>query len=285
MLGVPLPTVVSDMPDSFFTHDDDWFSPTDHCRGPWDPAACHAGPPTGLMARASEQLVPEQRLARLTVDLNRPIPFDGFRVEGVIVKGGRTMTTTTLTLVDRKGKAVVAARGLHLREQPPVDLPTTPWEPPELSRSVDGRFPISEGRHPLPNFTGPGVAVRYPAGNGPDRGPTTLWMRTVALLPGEEPSPFQRICPLADCGNAISRNGEPAQYTFVNADITILLHRDPSGEWLGSSSISRWERSGIGISDSLLFDELGAVGRAFQTLLVTPAARQSTNAASESHGT
>ena len=33
-------------------------------------------------------------------------------------------------------------------------------------------------------------------------------MTVVDLLPDEEPSPFQRICPLADCGNAFSRRGQ-----------------------------------------------------------------------------
>jgi hypothetical protein len=262
------------MADSFFTSDDDdWFSPTDHCRGPWDRDSCHAGPPSGLMARASERLAPEQRLVRLTVDLTRPIPFEGFRVEGVVVRTGRTVTTTALTLVDRRGKPIVTSRALHLRERPSVDLPTTPWDPPELAKSPPGVFPISESRHPLPNFTGEGVAVRYPRGNGPGGGPTTTWMRTVPLLDHEEPTPFQRICPLADCGNAFSRNGEPWDYTFVNPDLTVVLHREPIGEWLGSSSVSRWEPSGIGMSDSLLFDEHGPVGRALQTLVVTPLAR------------
>ena len=113
------------MADSFFTSDDDWFSPTDHCRGPWDPDSCHAGPPSGLIARATERLVPDQRRVRLTVDLTRPIPFAGFRVEGVVVRAGRTVTTTALTLVDQKGKPIITARALHVREQESVELPTT----------------------------------------------------------------------------------------------------------------------------------------------------------------
>jgi hypothetical protein len=59
----------------------------------------------------------------------------------------------------------------------------------------------------------------------------------------------------------------------VNPDLTVVLHRDPIGEWLGASSVSRWEPSGIGMSDSLLFDEHGPVGRAVQTLVITPVVR------------
>ena len=42
-------------------------------------------------------------------------------------------------------------------------------------------------------------------------------------------------------------------------------HRDPVGEWLGSESLSHRQPDGVGMSDSLLFDEHGAVGLALQT--------------------
>jgi hypothetical protein len=113
------------------------------------------------------------------------------------------------------------------------------------------------------------VEVRYPPGQDPEPGPTTVWMRALPLLPDETPSPFQRICPLADCGNAIGRNAEPAEMGFMNVDLTIVLHRDPIGEWLGSRAVSRWEPTGIGMADALLFDGGGVVGRAVQTLLLT----------------
>ena len=61
--------------------DVEWFTPTDHCRGPWDADACHAGPPTGLLVRAMERAVPDVRLARVTVDLTKPIPMAGFRID------------------------------------------------------------------------------------------------------------------------------------------------------------------------------------------------------------
>jgi hypothetical protein len=99
-------------------------------------------------------------------------------------------------------------------------------------------------------------------------GPTTMWMRTVPVLDSEEPTPFQRICPLADSGNAIGRNAEPEEVAFVNADLTITLHRKPRGPWLGSRVISHWQQNGIGMADAMLFDDHGPVGRAVQTLLL-----------------
>ena len=88
------------MAKSFFTStDNDWFTPTEHTRGPWDEHACHAGPPTGLVARALELLVPAQRLTRLTVNLQRPIPYSGFRILTNITRQGRTVTLTEACLL------------------------------------------------------------------------------------------------------------------------------------------------------------------------------------------
>jgi hypothetical protein len=263
------------MADSFFTTSDgDWFQPTDHCRGPWDPDACHAGPPAGLMARAVEELVPHHRLTRLTVDLSRPIPHAGFRVVAATTRVGRSAATSVVAIVDGDGTERAAGRALHLTAGDGFALPTVSWEPPNLDASEPGSFPLrAANRHPLPAFNGPGVEVRYPPGEVNEPGPTTVWMRTVPLLPDEAPSPFQRICPLADCGNAISRNAETDAATYMNPDLTLVLHRDPEGDWLGSSAVSRWEPTGIGMSDALLFDTRGAVGRAVQTLLIAPTVR------------
>jgi acyl-Coa thioesterase superfamily protein/acyl-CoA thioesterase superfamily protein len=256
------------MTAAFFTIEGEWFRPTDHCRGPWDPNACHAGPPAGLLARASEQLLPDQQLVRLTVDLTRPIPHAGFRIDAVVTRKGRTVSTSEMTIVANDGRPVVSARGLHLTATDPGNVPTAGFSTPRFADSRPGVFPFASGGHGQPSFSG-AVEMRYPPGEGPGPGPTRAWMRTVPLLEDEIPSPFQRICPLADCGNAISRNANPLPLTFLNTDLTILLHRPPVGEWLGTDSVSRWEPTGIGMSDSLLFDDLGPVGRALQTLVIT----------------
>lgn len=253
---------------SFFTTEDDsWFTPTEHTRGPWDIHACHAGPPTGLLSRAVERLVPEKRLIRLTVDLLKPIPFSGFSVSASITRNGRSTAASTANLVNKDGKTIATASGLHMLEQPPIEYPTHTIEPINPIDADDGPFPI-QTLHNQPAFNGTGVQIRYPVGehNGP--GPTTVWMKTVPLLESETPSAFQRICPLADCGNAFGRNAEPSEVSFVNPDLTIALHRDPVGEWLGSQSVGYWEATGQGLADALLFDKHGAVGRALQTLLL-----------------
>lgn len=255
--------------DCFFTTDDnEWFAPTSHTRGPWDVNHCHAGPPTGLIARALEQLNPEQRLTRLTVNLSRPIPFNGFRIDAEIVRRGRIASISSASLIDQNDKVCVTATALHMAEQEPAEYPTHNRMLINPDDAVIGKFPIQHTLHGEPAFNGDGVEVKYPDGQSHEPGPTIAWMRTVPLLASEDPTPFQRICPLADCGNAFGRNADPAEVNFMNPDLTILLHRDPVGEWLGTDANGYWEPSGIGMADAHLFDQYGSVGRALQTLLL-----------------
>lgn len=257
------------MKECFFsTEDNKWFTPTPHARGPWDEHACHAGPPTGLLARAVERLLPEQRLTRLTVNLLRPVPFSGFRIEVSIVRRGRTVSLSEASLIDGNDKTVVTAAGMHLTAAQAQQFPSYQQSIGTPGDAKTGLFPIAGTLHDKPYFNGSGVHVRYPQGHDHTPGPTQAWMKTVPLLSTEEPSPFQRICPLADCGNAFGRNAEPHEVTFMNTDLTLVLQRDPEGDWLGTQSVSYWEPSGIGLADALLFDADGVVGRAMQTLVL-----------------
>jgi Acyl-CoA thioesterase C-terminal domain/Acyl-CoA thioesterase N-terminal domain len=253
------------------TEDGAWFVPTEYARGPWLPDACHAGPPAALLARAMEHTVAEQRLARITVELMRPIPMRGFRVRASIAKRGRSVSSSEAELYDDAG-IYARASGLHLRTLGELEVTTAAVASPDFSASVEGPFPVPTTAHGLTGFNA-SVECRYdPSAVGGRGGPTTMWMRTkVPLLADEEPSPFQRICPLADCLNGISYNGWLDEVWFMNADLTLSLHRDPVGEWFCAQAISHWEPTGVGLADGALFDVEGPVGRATQSLLLSPA--------------
>ncbi len=253
--------------------DVEWFTPNDHTRGPWDAEACHAGPPTGLLVRAMERALPNVRLARITVDLAKPVPMAGFHIGAEVTRHGRTVGATRAAIIDVSGVVRATAIGIHIatQDEPMLDGPldNSGLVTPTLSEAIPGRFPIRQPmRHGLPGFSGSAVRMRYPPGETPDPGATTTWMNTDPLLPDETPSPFQRICPLADCGNAFSRHTDPDEVMFMNPDLTIALHRDPVGEWLGSRSVSQWQPTGIGLADAALFDDEGLVGCALQTMIL-----------------
>ncbi len=264
--------MVSAMSDAYFTTPDGiWFQPTGHARGPWDPSACHAGPPTALMVRAVEALAPGQRLSRINVELMRPIPMAGFRVQGVVRRPGRSVTFTEAEIFD-EDHIYARAFAMHIRTLDLLETQTAAVASPRFEEAVVGDFPIKPIAPYLDAFTS-SVDVLYDPANGRGGGgPTTMWMRTkVPILADEEPSPFQSICPLADCGNGISYNEYLDKTLFVNPDLSLSLHRDPVGDWLCSRSVSHWQPDGTGMSDSELFDRDGPVGRAVQNLLLAPA--------------
>lgn len=102
-----------------------------------------------------------------------------------------------------------------------------------------------------------------------EAGPATVWMRMgVPLLPGEEPTPLQRVLAAADSGNGVSAALEWRRYLFINVDLSVHLHRMPVGEWVCLDAVTLPERNGVGMADTALFDTQGPIGRATQTLLV-----------------
>ncbi len=254
---------------AFFHLEGDWFVGNDPARGPWHVGACHAGPVTGVIARALEDAVPDKQLTRLTVTFRRPVPMAGFRITADIERDGRNATSASATLLDREGKVCAAADSLHLVSNDFGPLPTASVPHPDFDAAEIGEFPVERAAHGEPFFFH-GIEVAYPLGETGGLGPTMLWMRTLPLIDGEAPSPFQLLCPLADCGNGISRNADVPDATFVNPDLTVVVYRLPESEWLAADAMSFWEPTGIGMSQSTLYDTKGAIGVAIQTLLVKP---------------
>lgn len=253
----------------FALHDNEWFVGNDPARGPWSADACHAGPVTGLIARALEQAVTDKQLVRITVNFVRPVTMHGFRIRTEITRAGKAATTAIATLEDKEGKIYASATSLHLIAMQFESMPTATIATPNRQEATPGEFAIAAARHGRPFFRD-SVEVAYPPGEDNSPGPTTMWMRSWQLLANEAPSPFQRACPLADCGNGIARNAEIDRFGFVNPDLTVILHRLPESEWLASQSISFWEPTGIGLAQATLFDEKGPIGIASQSLLVHP---------------
>ena len=69
---------------------------------------------------------------------------------------------------------------------------------------------------------------------------------------------------------ASARRCRSTSFLFINADLTIHLHRPPRGEWIGLDARTLLHGGGTGLAESVLHDVRGPVGRAFQTLVVQP---------------
>ena len=78
--------------------------------GPWDPRLQHGAAPSSLICWAVEQLpapVP-MRVARLTVDLMRPVPVAPLTIETEILREGKKIQLAAIRLL-ADGKEVVRA--------------------------------------------------------------------------------------------------------------------------------------------------------------------------------
>lgn len=255
---------------SFFDLDGETYLGRDPARGPWSPDHCHAGPVAGAIARSIEQSFgPDKALTRLTIDLIRPVPVAGFSVAVQIMRNGRRLATANAVLTGLDGKIAAMATAMLIAPAPQTDIPSGPIL--RLSRDTTraAAFPIVTALHDRP-FISNFMDILYPEDEDGQPGPTKLWMRTPALVAGETPSSFQRICPLADCGNALSRNGEIAQYNFLNTDLTIVAHRQTDAQWLMSDAVSHWHRNGIGLAEAHISDETGVLATALQSLIIAP---------------
>jgi len=246
------------------------FVGNDPARGPWSADHCHAGPVSGLIVRAAETEVgADKMLTRLTVDLLRPLPLAGLRVAVETTRHTKTLATTRVTVHDLDDTLCATATTMHLVRRDLGQVANIDLHPPQLEDAVTGPFPIGETRHNLPGFANY-CEVLYPKGGNQGPGPKTVWMRTPTLLEGEAQSPIQGLCPLADCGNGISWNAPTTEMGFMNTDLTVQIHREPVSDWLASDSLCHWQPSGIGMSQSVLYDAKGPVGTALQTLVLFP---------------
>ncbi len=193
--------------------------------------------------------------------------MSGFSVDVETVRAGRTVTETRLVLHDSEWTYAVAF-GLHLSRSDLGQVPTHRRSVRGLDESEPGRFPLEPAHDEMSLIDS--LEVRFdPALSVGGGGEIFMWARsTVPMLAGEEPSTFQRVCPLADCGNGISWHQPRSKMLFLNADLIVSVHRAMRGDWVGSHAVSYWESTSIGRADAELFDVDGPIGRAMQHLVL-----------------
>ena len=254
------------MPDSFFVSRGTAFVATEATRGPWDNAHQHGGPPSGLLGRALEQFQPrdDARIVRVTIDILRPVPITELAVEVAVARPGKRVELLDAVMTS-EGEAVLKARAWRMRTAVlTFDEPTTTTLPgPEIGR-WEPFFPeVAEvGYHTHMDW-------RFLRGSFREAGPAIAWLKMkVPLLPGEELSPLVRVLVAADSANGVSCALDPREYVFVNTDLNVFLHRVPEGEWVGMDSRTILDPSGVGLTETVLHDRSGSVGRALQTLYV-----------------
>ncbi len=246
--------------DPFFDRDGQTYRPTPIARGPWDPGQMHGRVLAGLMAREVETLFgdPAFHYARMTIDLFRPPPLAPVDVSARMVRDGNRIKVADAS-IDCGGVEIARSSVVMLRkaDQPPGNVwSPPPWDvplpddiapPPQRPRG-DGWAPMWDTRSISPGGFGSVEQKR-------------CWIReNRPLVAGEALSPFVRAALAADYTNPFANSGD-AGLNFVNADITLYLHRLPVEEWVGFEVVAHNSAEGVAVGECALYDVKGPVGR------------------------
>lgn len=255
---------------ALYHRDGDAFVPSGHTRGPWDPGAQHAGAPAALLAGAAEAAVPDGlSLTRLAYEVHRPVPLEPCTVAVDVVRPGRRVFGVRAELAVG-GDVLVALSAVAVRQGDTGAAATAggppPFPPPPGERPGAGwTFGGDEGEA----FHLTGMDVRPVIGGFDRPGPATAWFRLLRpVVDDEPPSPVQRVAAAADFANGLSWELDPADWLFVNVDLTVHLARPPAGEWVALDAVTRIGPAGAGWAEATMWDDRGAVARSAQALYV-----------------
>jgi len=262
------------MADALFVRSgDDRYEPTGLARGPWSPHALHGGPVAALVAMLAESVPAPLPMhpARLTLELLKPVPLAPLTARCEVLRPGKKVQLVEVEL-GADGTPVARARVLRLRRMPtpiPDGAVGGSLAPPPTPRSARPSPASWAGRDA--SFHADACEHRVVEGAWGEVGPCLDWVRLrVPLLPDTPATPFARVAAAADFGNGIGAALPFERFRFLNADLTIHLHRLPEGDAVALEAETFLGEEGVAVAESRLSDSRGRIGRALQSLLIEP---------------
>ncbi|MEH3048543.1 thioesterase family protein [Sphingomonas adhaesiva] len=255
--------------DAIFVREGGGVRATRFAAGPWNPDLQHGGAPSALVVWAAEQVpaAAPMRVARVTVELLRPVPVGALDIATDVLREGRKIQLVQVRLL-AAGKEVTRAVVLRLRVDAvalpdDVAMPAVDSAPEDVAD--DG---LGTGLIPGVTFAANFDMKRIRGGFG-QLGPGRVWFRQHrALVEGEPLSPAARAMAVADFSNGIAPVLPFADWTFLNADLSVHFARLPEGEWIFSDAETWAAPDGTGLAMTRLADRRGYFARAVQSLLL-----------------
>src|ERR1700759_25023 len=235
--------------------------------GPWAPRMQHGSAPAGLVVWAAEKLPTPapMRVARVTVDLTRPVPLKTLAIETEVLREGRKIQLCAVR-VRADGVLTVSATVLRVKLQtddvpPDAGGPAVSLPGPDQSPEDPAQFSNS------PFVTG--MQLRAARGTFGVRGPGAIWYRVQRpFVEGTAVSQAMRAVIAADFCNGTSAALDFRDWTFLNADLTVSMTREPIGEWVLLDAENWVGPEGAGLAMARLADTSGYFGRCVQSLVI-----------------
>jgi hypothetical protein len=237
--------------------------------GPWDRRIVHGAAVAALFAGRLEP--PDGTLARLTIELLRPVPMAPLVVTRKEAGGGsRVQRWDAVATSD--GREVAAARAVVVRRTD-LDLPPevldhpSPFDP-TAAPPLDEPNRAAEEIIGWPSFDSRAIVFDRFRVEGDDR--IHQWIRVLTtVIEGTELSGAEVAVVAADYAqSAVFRHLPMSEWSYRNAELTVHLARAPVGPWIGMRSEALVQPVGAGWNAADLFDAHGRVGRSAATLVV-----------------
>lgn len=235
--------------------------------GPWDRRMQHGSAPSALVTWAAER-IPTQvamNIARVTIDLMRPVPVAPLTIESKVLREGRKIQLCAVKLL-ADGVQVVGATVLKIKQQSqplPDDVRELPVTLPSPEDSL-----VEDGHGATSPFAGM-VSMRAARGRFGQAGAGAIWFRLDhQLVEGEAVSQAMRAVVAADFSNGTASTLDFRTWTYINADLSVNLARQPVGDWILLDGESWIGPDGAGLAMSRLADRQGYFGRAVQSLVI-----------------
>ena len=255
------------MKDAIFRVDGDRVATSPNAAGPWDAGMQHGSAPAALVVWAAEAIpTPEpMQVARVTIDLMRPVPMTPLTLQSEVLRQGRKIQLCAVRLLSGD-VVVVAATILKIKAQAltlpsgvgdwPVELPGPGQSQPEPAEFSNSPFVT-------------GMSLRAARGRFGVPGPGAIWYRVERpLVEGSPVSQAMRAVVAADFCNGTAAALDFREWTFINADLTVSLARQPVGEWILLDGETIIGAEGAGLATARLADQNGYFGRAVQSLVI-----------------
>jgi hypothetical protein len=256
-------TVVELRTEPVFSREGARWIPHVEASGPF--RGLHGGAVSGLIAAAMEERARDEDWGvgmAASVLILRPAPLEALETRIEILRAGGRVAMLECSL-HAGDKLIAKGTGAFVKE----------GTMPEIARVSAATTPADPATLPVWNARGPQARVTFfDALDIRDDGKGTKWGRMKRpMVPFE--APLANLFAFADNGTPYWLSGTefwPPPWGFPNIDVTVHVSRRPVGEWVGVQPSSDWRDTGLGLTESKLFDEQGAIGRACQTVVLTP---------------
>jgi hypothetical protein len=261
--------------EALYLRDGDAFVGTAATRGPWHDGQS-GGAVLALLGHAIEDVptLATASLARLTVDIVRPVPVgERLHVATEILREGKKIQVVDLTLI--AGDTVTTrARALRIRDLDVTGLDGMPDSTSSLNPS--SKLPPPEELDGVEHHPGVADFLRYGAEmrrtTEPIDGVHAVWCRLrIPVVAGEAVRASSLAALPLDIVNLLGVSLDPAIASSINPDVSGHMSRAPVGEWVALTGHTYYSHAvAHGVSVALMSDAVGPFGTTSTSQILQP---------------